>query len=189
MSVVVKNAVSVENNIISALDLKDIVQPITKSTICSLIYLTDHAQSKTVKGAKQVQKLVQITQVYLNHDYTKKVQKLTENPDFVAQPLKGKTRLSGTILQSDKSGDYLLDGKVLRKESATQLALYHNGKEITKEEAEKLELFAPAYYKENTDKTTMGRGTVEEEDDFNIINITLSKIVKIKILGTEYRVL
>ena len=174
--------------IISANELQTIIEPITKSTIISLTYLTDHAQSKTVKGAKQVQKLVQINSVYLNHSYENKVRKLSGDSDFEAQPLKGKTRISGTILQSDKSGDFMLDGKVLRKESVNLLSYYHNGKPLTKEEAEKLDLFTPAYYKEST-TSTMGRGAVSEEDDFSIINITLSKIVKIKVQGTAYRVL
>jgi hypothetical protein len=33
----------------------------------------------------------------------------------------------------------------------------------------------------------MGRGSVSEEDDFNIINTGLDKIVYIKFKGIEYR--
>jgi hypothetical protein len=178
----------VKSEIISVNDLLNLLLPITKSTVISIEYLVDVAESKTVKGQKQVQKLVRINNVYLNHDYTKKVQKLTGNSDFEAQPLKGKSRISSTILQSDKSGDYLLDGKVLYKESVNLLSYFHNGNEISKESAEELDLFAPAYYKPK-EINTKGRGTVSEEDDFYIINTNLTKIMKIKVLGKEYRVL
>jgi hypothetical protein len=188
MENLVKNSqeTSVKGEIISIHDLYEKLVNITKSTVISLTYLTDHAQSKTVKGQKQVQKLVRINNVYLNHDYTKKVQKLTGNSDFEAQELKGKSRISSTILQSDKSGEFLLDGKVLYKESVKLLSLFHNNNEISKETAEEMDLFTPAYYKENP-TTTAGRGTVSEEDDFKIINISLTKIQTIKIAGTEYR--
>jgi hypothetical protein len=172
---------------ITANELGELLKGITKSTICRVEYVVDDSRSKTVKGEKQVQKRVRINNVYLNHDYTKKVQNLTGDTSFVANELKGKTRVCSTLLQSDKSGELLLDGKVLAKESATILAFYHNSRQITAEQGEKLDLWSGAYYKP-TEVPTMGRGLVSEEDDFRIINTTLKKIVNIKLEGEEYEI-
>lgn len=177
----VKNLVVVTVN-----ELANILKDVTKSTVVSVVYTVDHAQSKSVKGAKQVQKTVQINNVYLNHDYTNKVKNLTGNTEFVAQPLKGKSRVCSTLLMSDKNDALMLDGKVLKSESAKILSLQHNGVEITEAQAIALDLWAGAYYKESAPKTSMGRGTVSADDDFGMINTYLSRINRIKIQGITY---
>ncbi len=168
----------------SVKELYDMLVNVTKSTIVNIIYLVDESKSKTVKGEKQIQKLVQINSVFLNHKYENKVRNLTGDETFVAEEMKGKTRISGTIIQSDKTNEYMIDGKVLNKESATVLQLYHNGKEITEAEAIMQQLFTPAYF--DTTPKTMGRGLVAEEDDFRIINTYLSRIKAIKLFGEWY---
>ena len=166
-------------------ELANILKDVTKSTVVSVVYTVDHAQSKSVKGAKQVQKTVQINNVYLNHDYTNKVKNLTGNTEFVAQPLKGKSRVCSTLLMSDKNDALMLDGKVLKSESAKIVSLQHNGVTITEAQAIALELWANAYYKETVKKTS-GRGTVSAEDDFRVINTYLSRLDRIKIQGITY---
>ena len=176
-----------EPKTITAKKLADILCGITRSTVCSITYKVDDSRSKTVKGQKQVQKLVNIANVYLNHDYTKKVINLTGDTKFVAQEMKGKTRICSTLIQSDTTNELMIDGKVLQSESAKILALFHNGEEITEAEAISKELWADAYYKPKA-VNTMGRGRVSEEDNFNIINTYLTRIVRIKLEGTVYEI-
>ena len=168
--------------------LSNVLCGITKSMVVSVSYIVDDSRRKTIKGQKQIQKLVVINNVYLNHDYTNKVNNLNGTTDFVAQEPKGKTRFCSTLLISDKTNEFMLDGKVLNKETAKIVALYHNGKEITEAEAIALDLFTPAYYKPKVE-TTMGRGSVSIEDDFRIINTYLNRIIDIKIQGTQYEVI
>jgi len=175
------------NNFLTTKQLFDLLVNRTKSEICSVEYITDHNESKTVKGQKQVQKQVKINSLYLNHKYENKVRNLTGNTDFEAHELKGKTRISSTIIQSDKSGEYMLDGKILNSESVKLINLFHNNEIITESEAVSLDLWAGAYYKPKT-QTTSGRGSVSIEDDFKMITLSLSKIIRIKIGGTEYTI-
>jgi len=168
-------------------ELAAILEKTTASTVVNITYLVDDARSKVVKGIKQVQKMVNITHVYLNHNYTKKVQKLTGDTNFTAMEMKGKTRICGTLIKSDKTGELMIDGKVLKSQAIHNLAYYHNGEIITEQQGEELGLWTPSYYKV-TEKQTTGRGTVSEEDDFSIINTYLARIVKIKIQGTEYTI-
>jgi hypothetical protein len=175
----------IETTKISVKTLANLLSNITKSTICNITYLVDDSRSKTIKGVKQVQKLVNISAVYLNHDYTKKIINLTGNTNFVANELKGKTRICSTIIQSDKTGGLMIDGKILNSESINVLCYFHDGKEISEAQSIAKELWTPAYY--NPRKTyTKGRGSVEVEDDFKIINTYLKRIVKIKLEGTLY---
>jgi hypothetical protein len=174
-------------NVITSNELFDMLVNRTKSETCKVEYITDHNESKQVKGQKQIQKQVIINNLYLNHKYEQKVQRLTNDNTFVAQELKGKTRISSTIIQSDKSGEYMLDGKILNSESVKVINLFHKGEIITESQAVSLDLWANAYYKE-TEKTTSGRGSVSVEDDFKMITLSLSKIIKIKIGGVQYTI-
>jgi len=176
-----------ENNVITTNQLFDMLVNVTKSTIVAVEYITDDTRSKQVKGLKQVQKQVKISNLYLNHKYENKVRNLTNDDTFVAQELKGKTRISSTIIQSDKSLENLLDGKILNSESVKLINFFHNGNVITESEAVSLDLWAGAYYKP-TEKTTSGRGSVSIEDDFKMITLGLSKIIKIKFQGIEYTI-
>jgi predicted MPP superfamily phosphohydrolase len=161
---------------------------ITESTTCSITYMVDDNRSKTIKGLKQVQKRVRISNVYLNHDYTNKVINKTGNEEFVAEEMKGKTRISGTIIQADKTKEFMIDGKVLYSEAATVLGYFHNGIEITETDAIVMQLWTPSYYNPAPIKT-MGRGTVSEEDNFRIINTYLSRIEKIKFKKVQYEMI
>ena len=176
-----------ENNVINSNQLFDLLVNVTKSTIVSVEYITDDTRSKQVKGLKQVQKQVKISNLYLNHKYEQKVQRLTNDTTFEAQELKGKTRISSTIIQSDKTLENLLDGKILNSESVKLVNFFHNGNVITESEAVAMDLWANSYYNP-TPKTTSGRGSVSIEDDFKMITLGLSKIIKIKFQGIEYTI-
>ena len=179
--------IQTENNVITSNELFELVVNRTKSETCSVEYITDHNESKQVKGLKQVKKQVKISVLYLNHKYEQKVQRLTNDDTFKALELKGKTRISSTIIQSDKSGEYMLDGKILNSESVKIINLFHKGEIITESQAVSLDLWANSYYKE-TEKSTSGRGSVSIEDDFKMITLSLSKIIKIKIGGVQYTI-
>ncbi len=172
---------------INSNELFDLLVNVTKSTIVAVEYITDDSRSKEVKGQKQVQKQVKISNLYLNHKYEQKVQKLTGDTEFHSFELKGKTRISSTIIQSDKTNEMLLDGKILNSESVKLINLFHNENVITESEAVAMDLWANSYYNP-TEKTTSGRGSVAVEDDFKMITLGLSKIIKIKFQGIEYKI-
>ena len=175
------------NNVLTIKQLFDLLVNRTKSETCKVEYITDHNESKQVKGLKQVQKQVLINNLFLNHKYEQKVQRLSGNESFEAHELKGKTRISSTIIQSDKSLEFMLDGKILNSESVKVINLFHNNEIITESEAVAKDLWAGAYYKPKT-QTTSGRGSVSIEDDFKMITLSLSKIIRIKIGGVEYTI-
>ena len=168
-------------------ELADKLANITKSTVVSLTYIVDDTRSKTKLGKKLIQKKVKISHLYLNHDYQNKVRNLTGDSSFESLDLKGKTRVCSTLIKSDKTGDLLLDGKILKSCNVELLELYHQGKLITIEESETMDLWAPAYYKENV-VSTSGRGLVSEENDFRMITLGLAKIETIKISGVVYTI-
>ena len=166
-------------------ELATILKAITKSTVCNITYTVDESQSKTVAKVKQLQKQVTISHVYLNHKYANKVNNLNKTIDFVAKSLEdyGKFRISSTLIGAIKSGNVMIDGKVLNSESIKSIQYYHKGTEISKADAVDQNLFTPAYFKP---KATKGRGSVSVENDFGIINTSLSKIDSIKIEKQVY---
>jgi len=157
----------------------------TRSTAISMTYFVDDSRSRTIGGQKQVQKLVRIKNGYLNHNYENKVKNLTGEADFKAEEMKGKTRISSTLIRSDKTGEVMLDVKILKTEAVELIAYYHNGNEITEAEAIALDLWAPAYYNP-APKKTAGRGLVDEADDFRMITPYLSRILRLKLQGVDY---
>lgn len=173
-------------NLLTDLKIIELLGSYTKSTAIAIEYVTDESQSRTIKGEKALQKHVFIGNLFLNHNYTNKVQNLTGNKDFAPHEMKGKTRIekSTTLIHSEKSGEILLDGKILKSESVKRLAFYHNGNEISEDKAKELNLFAPAYGKPKA--TTSGRGSVSVEDDFRMITLGIAKIKYLKCFGEEY---
>jgi hypothetical protein len=167
---------------VTAAALSEIVKNVTRSTIVSITYHVDESKSRTVKGKKQLQKTVSLT-AYLNHDYQNKVIKLTGNTEFVADPMKGKTKLSNTVLEN-ANGERMLYATVL-KSNPKKTTYFHNGEEITKADAIVKELFSPSYF---TEQTTKGRGEVDEEDDFSLISPKFTNIKELKLNGETYMV-
>ena len=181
MEIIITTAKKVLTNELIISLLKDV----TKSTVCSIEYVVDESQSRTVKGQKQLQKRVKISNLYLNHDYTKKVQNLSGDTTFQSFELKGKTRISSTLIESDTTKEILLDGKILYSESVKLLGYFHNGEPITQANAIAENLFAPAFF-DTTEKTTSGRGLLTEEQDFKMITLGIKNIKYLKCFGDEY---
>ena len=179
---------TIETNVFKTLTQNELFELLvneTKSNVVSIEYITDDNRSKTIKGQKQVQKHVRINNLYLNHDYTKKVQNISGDTTFQSFEMKGKTRISSTIIQSDKTKTYLLDGKILNSESVELINYFHNGNVITESEAIGEELWTNSYF-ETKEKTTSGRGLINEENDFKMITLGLDKIIKIKFNKITY---
>lgn len=176
--------VTIENTTsLDTIGFLDLLVDVTKSTACSIEYIVDDATSKTINKKVSLQKHVLITHAFLNHDYTKKVQNLTGDAEFEAEELKGKVRISSTIVKSLKTDKYLLDLKILNSEVRKTLGYFHNGEAITREQAKENGFFKDTKPKE---KTTSGRGTVSLEDDFQMITLGLDNLYKIKIFGKTY---
>ena len=170
---------------ISVANFTELVKDFTRSTAISMTYFVDDSRSRVVKGTKQVQKLVRVKNAYINHNYTNKVINLSGETTFVAEEMKGKERVSTTLIRSLKTGEMMLDAKILKTESVELLGYFHNGNPITEAEAIALELWAPIYFNP-TPKKTAGRGLVAVEDDFRMITPYISRITLIKFNGTEY---
>ena len=172
-------------NLLKVSALAELLKVITQSTVCNVTYFVDESRSKTIKGVKQLQKMVTCTNAYLNHNYQNKVRTLSGNTDFIAEELKGKTRVCGTLLMSNSTNELMLDAKNLYSETVMLHEYYHNNEPITEAEAVALDLWTPAYYNPS-EKKTMGRGLVSEEKNFSIINPYLKRILSIKIKGEQY---
>lgn len=168
-------------------ELADKLISITRSTVVSVTYVVDDSRSRTSIGKKAIQKKVAITHLYLNHDYKNKVINLTGDDSFQAFEMKGKTRISNTLVKSDKTEELLLDGKILNSCNVKIVEFYHNGKVISAEEAKKQDLWTPAYYRE-VEVSTAGRGLVSDEKNFKMITLGLNKIETIKISGVVYTI-
>ena len=164
-------------------ELRLLLEPITVSTVISITYIVDDSKSRMVDKKRLLQKEVFVGNLYLNHDYAKKVSNLSGEA-FEALPMNGKTRISTTLVMSDKSGEMLLDGKILAKESRKTLNYFHNGEVIERSEAERLNYFYPP-----TTKPTSGRGLLTEENDFQMITLGLKNIKSLKVFGKSYVVL
>ena len=159
--------------------------------VISLTYFVDESKSRTIGGNKQVQKRVKVNNLYLNHNYTNKVQNLTGNTEFVAHELNGKERICSTIISSQSKknfGKLMLDGKILHTESTKVLGYFHNGIQIELDKNNptigRNDLVAPSFYQKST--YTSGRNSVSEENDFRMITPFLDNIETIKIQGQEY---
>jgi hypothetical protein len=181
------------NNVktINTKQLGAILSTITKSTTISLTYFVDESKSRQIGGAKQVQKRVKVNNLYLNHNYTNKVNNLNGTTEFVAQELKGKERICSTLLASTSTKNYgkvMLDGKILKTESTKVLGYFHNGKEINLNKNDntfgRTDLVSPSFYVKST--YTSGRGSVSVENDFRMITPYLSNIESVKIQGQQY---
>jgi hypothetical protein len=170
---------------ISVANFTELVKDFTRSTAISMTYFVDDSRSRVVKGTKQVQKLVRVKNAYLNHNYTNKVINLTGETEFKAEEMKGKERVSTTLIRSLKTGEMMLDAKILKTEAVELLGYFHNGNPITEAEALALDLWTDSYLNP-TPKKTAGRGLVAVEDDFRMITPYISRITLIKFNGTEY---
>lgn len=183
----------------TTIGLVELVAPIRKSELTNVYYKVDEQLSKQKKGVKQLKKLVNAPNVWLNHDYTKKVIKKTGNEEFVAEELKGRSPYLNTtsLLISDKTDECILRGifehKMIANAPKVLTYIYNGldtetlkfGQELTASEAVANELWTPAYFNP-TPKKTIGRGSVSEEENCSFVQPYMARIKYIKIRGQWY---
>lgn len=168
---------------------------LTGVTFADVIYQNDVSGSRQVKGKKVMQKVKQC-RITLGADYTKKVQKIHTvkqgmESDFKANKMLGKSYTNGVdnpVVHADKKPTFRMLVMICeasnRKHNKT--TYLHNGQIITIEEATKLDLLQPSFFAE---KTTAGRGTVSEENDFDYLTLGFDKINQITLNKTTYIVI
>lgn len=168
---------------------------LTGVTFADVIYQNDVSGSRQVKGKKALQKVKQC-RITLGADYTKKVQKIHTvkqgmESDFKANKMLGKSYTNGVdnpVVHADKKPTFRMLVMICeasnRKHNKT--TYLHNGQIITIEEATKLDLLQPSFFAE---KTTAGRGTVSEENDFDYLTLGFDKINQITLNKTTYIVI
>jgi len=159
-------------------------------TFFNILYQVDESQSKTVKGKKLLQKRVE-TVITVGSQYEAKCQRLLEkqglNVDFKSQEIPGRNYKWGkkvplVVKNDDESKKYLVI--IVEGHASPQRQFIHEGKEITLEEAEKLDLFTPAHYVK--DEPTPARGMIEAENIFYFRTLSIENVITCKINGTEY---
>jgi len=169
--------------------LIELVKSVKGVTFANVTYFVNESKSRTIAGAKALQKEVTVN-VTLNANYTAKVNRIKENkqdetPDFISEEMKGKKFMfenCRTLVEAEKTGKVML--YCMRENKAKSRVVYfHNGLTITKEKAIEKNLFAPSFF---APKTTAGRGEIEAENDFSVFTVGIDNIKRITINKTEY---
>jgi len=152
-------------------------------------YFCDHSYSRVIQKKKVLQKLT-TTRITMGGDYEKRINKILkkqeDEPNFVAEPMKGKEYVFGKKipLVANKEGQ-LMVVMIVENHVVPHSIMYHNNEVISKEQAIAKDLLTPAYF---TPKDTVGRGTVEPEFDFSFRTLGIMRILKIKIGGIVYKI-
>jgi len=184
---------------ISREELKEMFRNFNKNvsfsgvTFANVTYANDVSGSRTINKQKQLQKVTE-AMITLGSDYENKVNRILENkqdeenPDFRAMKMKGKFYKYGKanpVVASEKNPDFeMLVMIVEAKNRKHRKSVYfHNNKEITIEEAKEKDLLTPSFFNK---KSTSGRGSVSEENDFDFNTLGFDKIQSIKLNKTLY---
>jgi hypothetical protein len=171
-------------------ELAENLKQIKGVTFANVTYIVDLAESKTLKGVKMVQKQTTLN-ITIGASYEAKVNRIQENKqdevaNFVAMPLKGKTHIGGGLMQSDVSGEFLLNAQV-ENHSGSTTTYFVDGFERTVDELIELDVLTPSFFKKK--ESTMGRGAVNPENNFGVITPKLSAIQSIKLFGEEFKII
>jgi hypothetical protein len=165
---------------------------LTGVTFGDVIYKNDVSKSRT-KGGEKVMQKVKECRITLGSDYETKVVKIHSvkqgmEADFKANKMLGKSYTNGKenpVVHADKNPDFKMLVMVCeahnRKHNKT--TYLHNGQIITIDEAKELDLLQPAFFDK---KTTAGRGSVSEENDFDYLTLGFDKILQITLNKVTY---
>lgn len=172
-------------------ELIEKLKEITGTVFTNITYETDESKSKTIKGKKAVQKKVSVNAT-IGAKYEAKVNRILdkqgEETNFKAQELKGRTHETAALLYSEKSQGYLLNAMVENHSGNTKTTRYYvDGKEKTLDELKELNLLTPSFFAEK--QVTSGRGSIDENNDFFIIQPKISNIKQIKLFGETYDII
>lgn len=169
---------------------------LTGVTFGDVIYKNDVSQSRTINKQKALQK-VKECRITLGADYTKKVQKIhtvkqgADSSDFQANKMLGKSYTNGVdnpVVHSDKNPSFRMLVMICEAQNRkyNKTTYLHNGQVITIEQAKELDLLQPSFFAE---KTTAGRGSVSEENDFDYLTLGFDKILQITLNKTTYMII
>lgn len=156
----------------------------------SVTYLVDESKSKTVKGAKMLQKMV-TTNATIGSDYAKKVNRIAEKKqgeviDFVAQEQRGKEYVVNgmPVCKDTKTGlkRYLV--MIIENHTKPQSQLLLNGREVERSEVWNDTYITPAGL--NPKPSTAGRGAVNEENDFYFRTLDFNNLISFNMNGNMY---
>ena len=169
---------------------------LTGVTFANVIYMNDFSMSKTINKEKQVQKVTEV-QITVGADYTSKVRRIevkkqgAESSDFQAMKMNGKSYTNGfenPVCHSDKNPDFRMLIMIVENGTKRKTTYLHKGQVITLDQAVQMDLLTDSFYK-NDNKSTAGRGVVNEENDFDFNTLGFDKIKQITMNGTDYIVI
>ncbi len=165
---------------------------LTGVTFADVIYKNDVSKSRQ-KGGKKVMQKIKECRITVGSDYQTKVQKVHTvkqgmESDFKANKMLGKSYTNGVenpVVHADKNPDFKMLVMVCeahnRKHNKT--TYLHNGEIITIDQAKEMDLLQPSFFDK---KKTAGRGTVNEEHDFDYLTLGFDKIKQITLNKTDY---
>ena len=170
---------------ISVAELENLLMKHKGSTFAHVVVFGDEHGSRTVKGAKALQKL-SFRNITIGSDYEARVERRIDE-EFESQAMTGKEFVEGTncLARATKNPNkkYLVCDQELKTKVHTYF--YHNGQPIKKADAIEQNLFAPSYFSE---KKTAGRGQVSKEKNFFRLTIGLENVIALTYKGQKYRI-
>jgi hypothetical protein len=183
-----KNVILSKNQLIAELSEFRKNVSATGTSFCSCVYFVDESGSKTVKGEKVLQKFVRVN-ITLGASYEKRVNrdliKQEEEANFTAQKMSGKEYINneGIIATDTKTQTKRYLVATIENHTKPQTVYFHERKHINKSDAIDKGLFMPSYF---TEKTTSGRGNVQESTDFHTITLNIDNLISLKVGGKKY---
>jgi len=154
----------------------------------NIAYLVDESKSKTVKGKKVLQKMVE-TNATIGSDYAKKVNKILDREGkeivFEAQPMRGKDYVSegNPVCMDTKTQEKRYLVFIVEGHSKPQTQLILDGKLVDRKDVWNDTYITPAGLKPNA---VAGRGTINEENNFFFRTLDFNNLISFNMNGNMY---
>jgi len=173
---------------INVVQLREMLLKHSGTTFSHVVAFTDEYGSRVAQGKRQLQKLT-FRNITIGSNYENRVNRRLEKQGdevgFESQEMSGKTFVESSnclaFMNKNPKVEYLVCDQ--EKKAKVNVFLYHNGEKIKKEDAIAKNLFAPSYFAE---KSTAGRGLVDEENNFFRLTLTLTNIIALTYKGVNY---
>ena len=178
-------------NVVKKVTTAELIEVLTasnKATFVNVTYVVNESKSKQKNGKKLLQKAVTVNGT-LNFKYSDKINRILEkegkNTDFVGvanwhEYLFPNNR---AVLTDKKTKSKFYLRLAIENHTTPITSYFHNSKPITRQKAIENELFAPSYFKP---KTTAGRGSIDQENDFHFIAPEFKGIAVITMNKVDY---
>ena len=155
----------------------------------NITYLVDESKSKTVKGKKMLQKMVE-TNATIGSDYAKKVNRICKDKqgmeiDFVAQPMRGKDYVANgcPVCMDTKTQEKRYLVFIVENHTKPNTTLILDGKEVKRSDVWNENYITPAGLKPSK---TSGRGAVSEENNFFFRTLDFNNLISFNMNGNMY---